>query len=377
MKKRILQVVSSLNAGGAETIIMNIYKVIDREKIQFDFLVFGNTEGFYSKDIISLGGRIFSIEPVRKTGLIRYLHNLITIIKKNGPYDAVHAHIDYLSGFVALAARIAGVKKRICHSHNTEALTYIGSLNKLMLFFIRKIIIHNATDLFACGKDAAVFMFGSKGALKAEIINNSINLDLFSTPLTQCERETLRNKIGVKKGAKIIGNIGRFAEQKNHKRIIDIYAYLNSKDSNYELVLVGDGELRSEIEQYVEMLGLKEKVYFLGLRQDVYLIIKLFDVLLLPSLFEGFPVTLIEAQAAGVDCVVSDVITRDVDIGLDLVHFVSLKDDNDTWVKVIESLQNKKKKELSSCKKILAEKGFDIYRNLRKFYEAYGMNDIE
>lgn len=373
MKKRILQVVSSLSAGGAETMIMNIYKNINRQKVMFDFLIFGDIEGFYSRDITSLGGKIFSIKPVRETGIILYLYNLINIIKENGPYDVVHAHIDYLSGLVALAARLAGVKKRICHSHNTEALTYKGSLSKVALFVIRKLINYNATDLFACGKDSAIFMFGKKATTKVKIVNNAIDLNLFCSPLSQNEKENFFNEIGIKKGSKIIGNISRFVEQKNHKRIIDIYSSIVSKSSNYELVLVGDGKLRAETERYVEMLELKERVHFLGLRKDVHSIIKLFDVFLLPSLFEGFPVTLIEAQAAGINCVVSDVITKDVDLGLGLVHFISLDNDNDTWAKKIISLENKNKIDFALCKKVVSEKGFDIYKNIDTMYQAYGI----
>ncbi|MHB1001506.1 MAG: glycosyltransferase family 1 protein [Armatimonadota bacterium] len=370
--KRVLHVVSAMNRGGAETMIMNIYRYIDRNKLQFDFIVHVDSEGHYDQEIKSLGGRIFYIGSLGNSGSIKYIRNLKNVISENGPFTAVHSHTDFQGGFVALGAKLAGIKKRIVHSHNTDWHKSNSIVNYIILFVLKGLINAYATDKCACGRDAALFLFGQTAVNNKDIrlINNSINVDSFVNA-----KAPGRSSLGIADDCMIIGHIGRFYEQKNHKHIIDIAKAFKSHDYRCRFVLAGDGPVRKEIEQSILENGLLDYIKLLGIRNDIPELMKLFDVFIMPSLFEGLPVVLIEAQASGTPCVISDVITDEVDMGLDLVKQISLQAPIDSWVTaIIDVAENRKRPASSVIHKALTDRGYDVSENLNHLYELYNVD---
>jgi len=369
---RVLHVVGGMDRGGAETMIMNLYRKIDRSKIQFDFLCMKPGKHHYDQEIKDLGGRILYINPPRKVGIIRHIQEIVSAIREYGPFVAVHSHTLFHSGVVMLAAFLAGINKRVCHSHNTGNVG-ANKLQRRIYFNVMRVLIKIfATDMIACSRDAGVYLFGKrllkKG--KAVIFPNAIDLRKYER-LTYDDTLYLRKSLDLPNDAIVIGHIGRFAQQKNHKFFIPLMEYVKVKDLNLYLVLVGDGELRKKIQALVKEKGLDKYIKFLGIREDIPELMNMFDVFVMPSLYEGLPVTLIEAQAAGTPCVVSNNITKEVDMGLNLIEFVSLNSPIEDWINKIIEKAGKKYRHFDKIREIYKERKYDVEETAKDIMEIY------
>ncbi|WP_035423724.1 glycosyltransferase family 1 protein [Bacillus sp. UNC438CL73TsuS30] len=372
-KNRVLHVVSEMHRGGAETMLMNIYRNIDRSKVQFDFISHNKEKSAYDDEILSLGGRIFYLPSLGSSGPISYIKNLRKIIKEKGPYVAVHAHTDYQTGFVALASRLAGVKKRICHSHNTAWKANPNLIDKVFLSFYKTLILTNTTDFCACGKEAAKFLFRDwKKDNHVNIIQNGIDLDVFINQ-NGAEKDEIYKSLNIDRGTLIIGHIGRFVEQKNHEFIIKIALTLKEKSGNFKFLLIGEGPLLPMIKEKIIELGLSDYVLFLGVRSDIPNLMSIFDVFLMPSHFEGLPVSMIEAQAVGIPCVVSDVITDEVDMGIGLIKKYSLKSSLDEWVSGIQYAALIERPSTELRYNSLTNRGYNVKENINVILSLYGI----
>ena len=356
---RILHVVVNMNRGGAETLIMNLYRNIDRTKVQFDFLTC--KEGVFDPEITQLGGKIHKIPYITEVGHFQYIQALTNFFTKNH-YQIVHSHLDKMSGLVLRAAKKAGVPVRISHSHNTKSEG--GIATKIYKWYSGKLIPSNATELFACSMDAAKWLFGKKSAT-ATIIKNGIDLKQFQ--FSKEIRERMRAELGIGNETFVIGHIGRFNEQKNHIFLLKIFAKFVKFKPHSVLILVGDGNLKPFIEKKVRQMGLIANVRFLGVRSDVNRILQGMDVLVFPSLHEGLPVSLIEAQAAGIPCVISDVISDEVNMGAGLIHYESIKNSPKRWVQMIIQHSNTKVDPI----KFIKERGYDITISASWIQEFY------
>lgn len=359
---RILQVVTIMNHGGLETMLMNYYRNINREKIQFDFLVHRQERGIYDNEIEGMGGKIYRLPPIHPTCFIKYTKKLNEFFKQSTQYTIVHAHLDTLSTFVLSAAQKFGVPVRIAHSHNTN---YELNLKAIARKCSKLFINDHCTHRFACGREAGQWLFGNKYQDEFFVLHNAIDAQKFKfkEEIRRCynEKLNLQNKY-------VIGHIGRFNKQKNHAFLIDIFHEIYLKCDNAVLVLVGNGELEKDIAQKVESLGLKNHVVFLGSRADVNKVIQAFDVFLFPSLFEGLPVTMIEAQASGLKCITSDRVSSEVKI-TDLVEFISIDRSSTYWAEQI--LKYKDGYNRRDMYYEIVKSGYDIKENvkwLEKFY---------
>jgi len=372
---RILHVVGGMDRGGAETMIMNLYRKVDRTKIQFDFLYMKPGQHHYDQEIRDLGGRILYINPPRKVGVIRHIYEIVSTIRKYGPFIAVHAHTLFHSGIVMCAAFLAGVGKRICHSHNTSDVGADKLLRKMYFNIMKTMIKIFATHMIACGRDAGAYLFGKRAVESGEVVvfPNAIDLKKYEI-LTYDDALRLRQSLGLPEEATIIGHVGRFAEQKNHKFFIPLMEYVKVNSLNICLVLVGDGELRSSIQKLVEEKGLNKYIKFLGIREDIPELMNMFDVFVMPSLYEGLPVTLIEAQAAGTPCIISDNITREVDMGLNLVEFVSLDSPVETWIDKIIEKAGKRCRDFDKIREVYKERKYDVEETAKDIMEIYLRN---
>lgn len=324
---RVLHAVVNMNRGGAETLIMNLYRNMDRSQVQFDFLTC--KEGMFDEEIKQLGGHVHRIPYVTDVGHRGYINALRSFFTTNQQYQIIHSHMDKMSGFVLREAKRSGIPYRIAHSHNTSSEG--GALAKLYKWYAGKAILPSATHLLACSNAAAHWLFERE----ATVLKNGIEYDKFA--FSEQVREEMRGELELHKDAFVIGHVGRFAYQKNHSFLIEVFAQLLKVKHDSILILVGDGPLRSKMEQKVNELHIESKVKFLGIRSEIHHLLQAFDVFLFPSLHEGLPVTLIEAQGAGLPCIISDTITKEVDLGLDLVKRISLQNQN-VWLEEINKI---------------------------------------
>ena len=356
---RVLQVVTHMNRGGLETMLMNYYRNIDRTKVQFDFLTHRpeNEKKDYDDEIRSLGGKIYHM-PVLNPFSRTYMKSLDEFFKEHKEYKIVHSHLDCLSAYPLKMAKKNGVPVRIAHSHNTSQEK---NLKYLIKDYSKKQIPKYATHLFACGKEAGEWMFGKH---KFQIMNNAIDAKKFI--YNEEIRKQKRQELGLD-GKFVIGHVGRFNLQKNHEFLIEIFKDFAKTNKDAVLILIGNGELQDEIKQQVMEYQMEDQVKFLGLREDIPQLLQAMDLFLFPSLFEGLPVTLVEAQAAGLPCVIADTITDEIMI-TDRISKVSLDSNLEKWNQVI--LKYKGMKRTNTMPEIVAH-GFDIEKNARWLEEFY------
>ena len=355
---RIAQIIGKWLGGGVESVVMNYYRHVDRTKIQFDFICDEDSTNIPYDEIKKLGGKIILVPPYQK--VFEYQKDLIKIFKDNN-YKIVHSHLNTLSVFPLRAAKKAGVPVRIAHSHSTtNKKEWKKNLLKQILRPFSKVY---ATDYMCCSELAGRWLFGNKEYDKGNVylLNNAIDLDKFKYD------EQLRNKkrkeLNIKDDTLVIGHVGRFVEQKNHRFLIDIFNEVHKQKENSILLLVGQGPLMEEMKEKVKTLGIKDSVKFLGQRNDIYELYQVFDVFCLPSLYEGLPVVGIEAQATGLLCVLSDDMTKETKV-LNETEFLSLKQSASVWAKIILNKQLMLLDKNNTTKKMSAV-GYDI--NIESF----------
>lgn len=302
---RVAQIVGKMNGGGVEAVVMNYYRHIDRSKVQFDFLVDSDSTLVPREEIESLGGRVFEIPPYQH--VVEYQRELQRLFKQEG-WKIVHSHINALSVFPLRAAKKAGVSVRIAHSHSTSGK---GEHVKNALKAVLKTQSNRyPTHRFACSKFAGDWLFG-KG-VDFEVVYNAIDLNRFR--FNAEARAQARADLGLVGNQFAIGHVGRFTAQKNHAFLIDVFAEVAKRRDDAVLLLVGTGEAGASVKALVDERGLVDRVKFLGQRSDVNRLYQAFDAFVLPSLYEGLGLVGVEAQASGLPCLLSDTITREVDI---------------------------------------------------------------
>ncbi|MBR5498049.1 MAG: glycosyltransferase family 1 protein [Clostridia bacterium] len=352
---RVLHIVTYMGRGGLETMIMNYYRNIDRSKVQFDFLVHRDFKADYDDEIESLGGRIYRISQLNPFS-ISYYKELNKFFSENR-YKIVHCHLDCMSAIPLSVAKKFNIPVRIAHSHTS----YQDKNFKFIIKAFAKNFIHKyATKLFACSEIAGKWMFGNHNY---EIFNNAIDTKKYI--YNQNIQSKVKSQFNLNNNF-IIGHVGRFNPPKNHNFLIDIFFEVYKKDNTAKLVLVGSGDLQKNIENKVKNYGITNNVLFLGSRDDVHEILQAFDVFVFPSLYEGFPVTSVEAQAAGLSAVLSDAITKECKIN-DNVKFLSLNDAPKKWADEILKFKDYRK---VSCSEKILKAGYDIIEK-SKWLENY------
>lgn len=351
-----------MNRGGAESLIMNLYRNMERTKIQFDFLTC--KEGVFDSEITEMGGVIYRIPYISDIGPLGYRKELNTFFKAHKHFQIVHCHMDKMSGLVLRAAKSAGIPIRISHSHNTKSEG--GLAARLYKWYAGQWILPNSTNLLACSDDAAKWLFKEKSH-STTIIRNGIEIKNFT--FSSKIRKEIRQELKLNDQQFVLGHVGRFNHQKNHSFLIDVFAHWNKKNEDSVLILVGDGELQADIERKIKRLNLKDKVYLLGSRSDINRLLQAFDLFLFPSLHEGIPVSLIEAQGAGLPCLISDAISKDVDMGMNVVEYAPITN-SDLWVENINKIkeQQAKRNKISNG---LLKHGYDIKETAHYIEDYY------
>lgn len=332
---RILHAVGGMNRGGVETWLMHVLRNIDRERFRMDFMVHTMQACAYDEEIRALGSKIIPCPTPSKP--LQYAMNFKRILREHGPYDVIHSHVHHFSGFVVYLGRREGIPIRIAHSHNDTSLNddRAGILRKGYLKLMAQLIRRDATKGLACSRQAAAALYGAEWESdnRWQVLYYGIDLEPFTQP---AERVEVRSELGIPQEAFVLGHVGRFHEQKNHSFLIDIACEVAKRNPCMRLLLIGDGPLRPEIEHKVAQLGLTDKVIFAGLRSDVPRLMKgAMDVFVMPSLHEGLPVVTIEAQAANLAIILSDVVTSELDLGNVPIWRLNLDSSASDWANVI------------------------------------------
>jgi glycosyltransferase involved in cell wall biosynthesis len=329
---RILHVVSSLNAGGMENYIMNLYRCMDREQIQFDFMVHHKARGLFEDEIERMGGKVYHFSVLDTKNLIKYRIELSDFFDEHREYRILHGHLSSLAVFYLGAAKEHNVPWRIVHSHGGGFLHTPKGVAKYLLFRTAK---WNSNIRLACSTEAGKYLFGKD---TFEFVPNGVEVNRFAFQLEK--RNEMRKKLNLEQNY-VIGHVGRFNLQKNHKYLLKIFKEVLAKCPRARLLLLGDGELLDEIKKLAEEMGLRNAMIFAGVHKDVESYYQAMDAFVLPSLFEGLPVTGIEAQYSGLPCFFSDKITREVAICHD-VSFLMISDENlHCWVDAIVNTKAK------------------------------------
>ncbi|MEA4971553.1 putative glycosyltransferase EpsF [bioreactor metagenome] len=358
---KILHIAAGLDAGGVEKLLWEYCSRIqsDDSSVIFDFVTHEKTVGLIEKKLLASGNKVFYVTP-KSENIFRYIRE-ICIIMKNGQYYVVHCHQGYTSFLPMLLAFMFGVKCRIAHTH----MAYISKVSKLRrpFTFLTKLF---ATELFACSNEAAKWTWGANTLDKVIIMKNAINIKLYL--YNDDTRRQISKKLGLE-GKFVVGNIGRLLYQKNHKFLIEIFSEIKKLKKNAILLLIGNGDLKSEIKEQIKVLNLDDSVIFLESVNDAYNYYNIMDVFVLPSRYEGLGIVNIEAQANGLLCFASEgVIPKDAKVS-ELLTFVPLDETAESWAREIISHNNFNHKE--NMESVINDAGYSIdneWIKLKKFY---------
>lgn len=360
-----------MRPGGVQALVMNLYRHIDRSQIQFDFAVRNHQPDYYDEEITTLGGRLFRLpwSVGNPFSMLVYLPALEAIIRNEGPFAALHGHGLY-SGHTLPVGKKANIPLRIAHSHSA-AIDKYSILRTLWSRTMRRRILADATHLLACGSVAANWLYGPQSQQDPRLVLLPNAIDLASFENSQQKQAHGREKIGLPGEGLLIGHIGRFDHVKNHTFLLEIFSSVLELSPEAKLILVGEGNLKGQIDLEAEARGISSAVYFLGVRSDIPQILAALDYFVLPSLHEGLGIVLVEAQAAGVPCLASDTLPAEVDMGLGLVQFISLAAGARTWAQALLAPKPFPIPVWEKRKAALQKAGYDIRHSAELLQDLY------
>ncbi len=363
--KRILHITGTMDRAGAETMLMNLYREMDRSKIQFDFIFFAEKKGDYEEEINKLGGKVYRIlanNPFKRTWALK------KFLEKHPEYKIIHGHTLFGNAFHVFAAKLAGVPNRISHSHNTSIQVSNKFVASVYQYLSRLFMAKCSTQFISCGKEAAQFLFPKQKAVLN--LPNSINIEEFAR-IGENKRDNINATFKLDDKTLKIIQVGRLEKVKNHKFSIAIAKRLKEEGIPLKMFFIGQGTLYREIESQIKKHDLTNEVILLGLRMDIPELMAGADVMLMPSLHEGFPVVLVESQAVGLPAVISNSIASEVDLGLGLLQFKDVEKSIDCWVAGLKNAKIKNKSSRERRVHLLRKKGFDVKANANKLTALY------
>lgn len=359
MPIRVAQMMTDMNYGGVEMVVMNYYRHIDRSKVQFDFFALEGSAVPQQEEIERLGGHVYLVP--RYTHLVQYERAIMELFRKN-QYQIVHSHMNTLGVFSLWGAQRAGVPNRIMHNHSVAGK---GETKKnFVKYLLRPFAKIYPTQLCACSESAGRWLYGDS---EFRVFNNAIDLEKFSFDAQK--RAALRKELGLE-GKFVVGHIGRFCYQKNHEFLLEVFAELQKLCPEAVLLLVGEGETQERIFQKAEQMGLKEKIHFVAQSKEPSKLYQAMDVFILPSRYEGLPVVGVEAQACALPLICSTDISRETKL-LDSTRFMRLSESPRKWAEAALALAEQTPRRDTS--KEMTEKGFNIAveaKKLEVFYQS-------
>jgi glycosyltransferase involved in cell wall biosynthesis len=367
---KILHIAFTMHARGTETWLMNVLRRIDKSRFQLDFLTVDGERGVYDPEIQALGGTLYSCPHPDNKGA--FLRGLREVLETKGPFDVVHAHPYTLSGLALMQAARAGVPVRIVHSHTDRRKArrdksicrraYIGAMKKL--------IGRTATYGLAASKDAAVSLFGKRWDKNPRWNVMHCGIDLEPFKKAKSKRE-IRLELGVPQEAHVMGHVGSFHFEKNHEFLFHLFEKMATSDLKLHLVLVGDGPLKEKYQDRVKTLNLEKRVIFTGVRADIPDLLKAMDVFVFPSLFEGLGLAIVEAQAAGLPCLVADSVPQEASVVDGAVTFLPLENSENQWIKAIKAALSAQEIDPERALMQVASSPFNIEHNVTMLMALY------
>ena len=381
---RVLHVLGNTNLGGAESRIMDLYRHTDRNRVQFDFLVHSGEEGFFEKEIRELGGRIFRVPRFRIYNYFSYRKALKEFFQKHHEFALVQGHITSTAAIYLPIAKKAGVKKTAAHARSAGV---DKGLKGTMTRFLRRNLADKADYLFTCSELAGISVYGEKAVREGKTIFIPNAIDCAGFTFDPEKRKKMREELGLT-DALIIGHVGRFHYAKNHEYLLRVFAELcrmsagaggstaeTGADQKYHLILLGEGPLMEDTRKLAEELGVVDRVHFLGNHKNIADYYQAMDYFVYPSRYEGMPGTIVEAQASGLPCLMSDTICREV-IVTELVETMSIEKEPKVWAEElqrrIDALVSKQENREKYAYKMAAA-GFDVQaqaERMMRFYES-------
>ena len=360
---KVLQVLDFINYNsGVSAVVTNYFFQMDPQKVQCDFLLYEMAEEAWTARLTAAGAKVYATGKPSGRSMVEYERNVKDFFRQHAKdYDIVHVHIPNAAFIVLRYAKKYGIKVRILHSHNARGAD--GAVKKIRNYLLNQWGIRYANQYFACSVKAGNYLFGEKRCGQLVVLPNAIRLDRYA--FDEKKRKTIRDSLGVKEHELLLGHIGRFAEQKNHEGLLKIFAEIRKRGMDTKLVMLGDGELREKIGQLAEELGIKEQVLFAGVVDNVPDYLSAMDIFLLPSLYEGLPVVCVEAQAAGLPCLISDQVTREIAL-TDQVWFLA-NGDQVSWYDRISDISAKE----HSRNAVKGLEQYDIVRQTQNLEERY------
>ena len=368
---RVLVLDTVMDRGGAETMMMNYLRHFDRSKVAYDFLVNRDYRAAYEDEIEALGGRIYRMCPMYPQYFGRYKREFRNFLEQHTEYRIIHSNLEERSYFPLRIAAEKGIPVRIAHAHNRP----VGfNLKSIFREYFRMRLPKYVTHMFACGTEAGDWLYGEKS--RDRVIQQRNAIDTSAYRYDAAIATQVREEFGVTdSGTFVLGHVGRFFPQKNHTFLIDIFAEVHKRHPNSVLWLVGGGELndalKNQIKAKVDDFGLSDAVGFLGVRGDVNRLLQGMDSFILPSLYEGLPVTMIEAQASGLPCTISDRVPEQCDVTGN-VQIIGLNATPAEWAKrILDQYAEYAGTNRTEGAGKVTKAGFDIKANaewLQRFY---------
>lgn len=356
---RVLHVCQRMEAAGIQSFLMNMYRNIDRTKVQFDFLVHYKEEQFYDDEIEEMGGHIYKFSVREDYNIFKYIKELRVFFEEHTEYQIIHAHMDTLGAFYLKSAKRANIKVRIAHAHSASVQNGIKKAPRLFMISRYK---KYANQLFACSEKAGEFMFPNE---QYHIINNAIDTKKFK--YNQDIREKKREELCVNEKF-VIGHVGRFCVEKNQIFLLQIMKEIIKIREDAILLLIGSGEDEKKINEFIDNNEMREYVKMLGNRGDINELCQAMDIFTLPSIYEGLPLAGIEAQASGLPCIFSDTITPKADVTGN-VEFLSLEESTYNWAKcIINKFENHNRE---NVEELIQKAGYSAQVEAEKLQKKY------
>lgn len=359
-KIKVLHIISGYG-GGISSHIRNLATVIDKDRVTFDVIGFTDYSDDFNKEIGRTGGKTFTFLRPKEVGFSKFYRNALSTMKENGPYDVVLCHT---SGYYSLVYKMlsmqAGIKRFVVHAHKTQLDDMEGWTDKARVLMDKIISNGTATQLTSCSTESSEFVFGKKAVKKDKVIHipNSIPLEKYVLHYSSKEKDIIKDNNHIPLNTLVIGNMGRFNLQKNHMFMIRLIERMVERKLSFVWIFIGAGELEEKIENLVIEKNLSAYVRFLGRREDANELYQIMDVFVLPSFYEGLPTVIVETQAAGIQSVLSDTITKEVDLDLNMLTFLSLEENVDRWIDSIINASKAESPNKETRIKKLNEKGF-------------------
>lgn len=360
---RVLHYIGLLQFGGSQSFVMEIYRKIDRSKLQFDFVTFPNEKSGFYDEIRNMGGKVFEAPQYNGKNHFEFVKWWNNFFDEHPEYKIVHLHVRSVATICIRIAHKYGCYA-IAHSHSTSNGSGVAAMVKgVMQLPIR----FQADYLFACSDIAGKWLYGSNvgRSKKYKVIKNAIDAKRFDFDREM--RVAVRKSLHVEDKL-VIGHVGRMTEAKNHFFLIDVFAEVIKKNENAVLLLIGDGELKGDIENKIAKEGLNNKIILLGSKNDTEKYYQAMDIFVFPSLWEGLGIVAIEAQASGLPCVVSDTIPKEIDINAGLIHVLKLSDESEKWAQMINSIDTVNR--VGRFEEV-KQSGYDVTENAKKMQRFY------